>query len=280
MNKPFNKLALAITFSPNALALLMEAKRLKDEFSAELTLIHAGKKTPETEKRLNGLLESARISQEEVKIVIVNGDPADVIIMACKEEKIDLLIAGALEKETLLKYYLGSVARKIMRQATFSVLILTSPKEKPRHLKKFCVEVDFSPESEVTARKAYDFALLEKAESFSLIREFQAPGIAITVQDTGSTRDTEKIIDNWLQEEEAKMTVFLNELKLKGMPVQTVCLFGRKGWEASQYVNETHADILVVSAPKKKLGIMDRLFQHDMEFILKDLPSTFLIVRS
>lgn len=280
MNKPFKKLALAFTFSPNAKALLVETKRLKSELDSELVLIHVGKNTPETQQRITGLLNAAGFAPAEAKIIFANGDPADTIIKKCLEEKVDLLIAGALEKETFLKYYIGSVARKIMRQAPFSVLILTSPSEKPRQLKKFCVEVDFSPESENTVRKAYDLALLEKAESFILIREFQAPGLAITIQDTGSTRDMERAIEAWQLEEESKMTIFAKELNLKGIPVHTVCIFGRKGWEASQYVDETNADILVISAPKKRLGIFDRIFQHDMEFILKNLPSSLLIIRN
>ncbi|MGE5681761.1 MAG: universal stress protein [Bacillota bacterium] len=280
MKKPFNKLALAVTFSPNARALLKETKRLKDEFNSELLLIHIGKCTPETEEKLNKLLKSSGIESSEAKVIVANGDPADTIIRICSEEKVDLLVAGALEKETFLKYYIGSVARKIMRQAPFSVLILTSPSENPAGLKKFCVEVDFSIDSETTVRKAYDFALLEKAESFSLIREFEVPGVAITIQDSGSMRDTEKMIDNWQMEEESKMAVFVKELNLKGIPVNTICLYGRKGWEASKYADEIRASILVVSAPRKKLRIVDRIFQYDMEFILKKLPPTFLILRN
>lgn len=280
MNKPFKKLALAVTFSPNAKALLKETKKLKDEFESGLILIHAGKSTPEKNAQMDSLLSACGYAADERNVIWEEGDPAEVIRNVCLRENVDLLVAGALEKEKMFKYYIGSVARNILRQASFSVLIFTAPSENPKRLNRFCVEVDFSTESELTAKKAYEFALLEKAESFNIIREFQAPGLAMTVQDSGSTRDTENMVDNWQQEEETKMSMFLKELNLKGIPVNAICRYGRKGWEATQYMNEKQADILVVTAPRKKLGIIDRIFQHDLEFIFKKLPATFLIVRS
>ena len=55
------------------------------------------------------------------------GDPVDVILSVSEEKKIDLLILGALKRENFLKYYVGSIARKITRQANCSVLLLINP---------------------------------------------------------------------------------------------------------------------------------------------------------
>lgn len=277
MDTPFKKLGLAVTFSPNGKALLKEARRLQELFGSELVLIHVGEKSGEIEKRLNEMAVSAGLSSYKIKWG--TGDPADAITDRAKEEKIDLLIAGALEKENLITYYIGSVARKIMRNAPFSVLIMTNPSQAPDRLGTFCVSVDFSPESEYSVKKAYQFARLDKAEELVLIREFQVPGLAMTVQDSGSTRQTEELMKQWKLEEEIKMKMFVKELNLTGIDIKTVCLYGKQGWEANNYVHEIKGDIFVLPAPKKKLKLLDRVFQHDIEFVFKQLPGALLLIR-
>jgi nucleotide-binding universal stress UspA family protein len=55
------------------------------------------------------------------------GNPAKKIISVAKKEKIDLLIAGALQRENVVKFYFGSIARKLIRKSTCSLLMLINP---------------------------------------------------------------------------------------------------------------------------------------------------------
>lgn len=279
MNFPFSKIALAVTFSPNALALLNETKKLQDLFKAELILIHVGEKNSEKEETFRRLVAESKLTEGSFKVSWISGEPSEAIINKCTEEKIDLLVAGALEKETLLKYYLGSVARKILRNAPFSLLIMTTPSKEPRPLRKFCVSVDYTPESELAVKKAYEYAMLEHAGEMILLREVQVPGLAMTVQDSGSTSEIEDKMSQWQKEEEEKLSLFTKELDIKGIKIKPVFLYGRQGWEANRYIHEIGGDILVVPGPRKRLKMFDRIFQHDMEFILKDLPGKFLVVK-
>ena len=275
----FQKLGLAITFSPNALSLLRTAKRLQDLFGSQLCLIHVGEKDPETENLMNQLLAKAGIEKKSYEFVWQKGDPSKVIINTCSAKKIDLLIAGALEKESILKYYIGSVARDIMREVPCSVLILTHPSAEPVPFKKFYASVQYNQLGEYAIRKAYEFAKLENAEEFVLVKEFEIPGLAITISDTGSTQETEQKRIDWQKEEELKLKVFANELNLSGVEFQTVCLYGKQGWASSNYVRENGGDLLIVPSPPKKLKLFDRIFQHDIEFILKQLPCSLLIIK-
>lgn len=279
MNFPFRKIALAVTFSPNALALLNETKKLQDLFKADLVLIHVGEHNRDKEETLTRLISDSNLSEGSYKVNWVSGDPAEAIIKTSIEEKVDLLVAGALEKETLLKYYVGSVARKILRNAPFSVLIMTAPSKEPKPVTKFCVAVDYTPEGEVTIKKAYEYAMLENAKEMVLLREFQVPGLAMTVQDSGSISELEDKMTQWQKEEEDKLALFTKEMDIKGIKIKPVCLYGRQGWEANRYIHEIGGDILVVPGPRKKLKMFDRIFQHDMEFILKQLPGKFLVVK-
>lgn len=275
----FKKIGLAITFSPNGLPLLKTAVRLKNLFNAQLYLIHVGDKSPGVESQMNTLIADAGLTNESFRMLWQGGEPAKAILRAASENNIDLLIAGALEKESVIKYYLGSVARTIMREANCSVLIITSPIIESKPFKKFCVSVDFSSIGEATVKKSYEFARLEQAEEFILVKEFEVPGLAITVYDTGSTSDTEKKKLLWQKEEEEKLNLLAKELNLSGINYSTVALFGKQGWEARNYAKNNRSDLFVVPSPPKKLKFFDKLFQHDLEFVLSQLPCSLLIIR-
>ena len=124
----YQKVALAIAFSPRMEALIAEARRLKGLFQGELVLIHVGVKTPELEAKLDEILKRLCADLGKVKVIWKEGKPAKTILKTCEEEGVDLLVLGALKKEGLLTYYLGSVARKVIRKSPCSVLTLIDPK--------------------------------------------------------------------------------------------------------------------------------------------------------
>ena len=276
---PFKKIGLAITFSPNSMALLKNAKRFGKLFNAEVILIHVGEKSPDREKSLNQFITQAGFGESLPRIIWENGDPADVILKFAGENKIDLLLAGALEKETIIKYYIGSVARKLMREAPCSVLIMVSPSVEAMPFRKVCVTTDFSYAAEISVKKAFEMAKLENAREFVILREFETPGLAITVSDSGSAEETEQVRIDWQEEEEEKMKMFIRELNLKGLNIKTACLYGKPGWEVNKYIKSSGGDLLAIRAPEKKLTFFDRLFPHDQEFLFKELPCSLLILR-
>jgi nucleotide-binding universal stress UspA family protein len=275
----FNKLALAITFSPNQKALLNESKHLQQIFNSELILIHVGEKNIELENKLTGLIDEIGLSKSRLEVIWQTGEPTKVILEVCEKKKVDLLIAGALEKESFLKYYIGSVARKIMRESRCSVLLLSNPSLNRKSFEKICVNIEFSNLGELTAKKAYEIAKLEDAKELILIREIQLPALATTVYDNGSTEEAEAKRNSWRREEENKIDLFAQELNMREIPIKKVCLYGKQGWESGQYVREINGDLLVIPSQQKKFNFFDRLFQHDQEFIFENLPCSLLIVR-
>jgi hypothetical protein len=57
-------------------------------------------------------------------------------------------------------------------------------------------------------------------------------------------------------------------------------VFGKRGYTIAHYAKAKRADLLVVNSPDTKLGLFDRIFKHDLEYILADLPSDVLIVHT
>lgn len=275
MNTIFKKLAVAITFSPTGLALLKEAIRLKELFSSDLVLIHSGKRNEETEKRINNIIIESNLDPSSIEFIWTKGNPAETIIDASAHANVDLLIAGALEKESTFKYYIGSVARNIMRGASCSVLILKSISEKPIKFRKFCISTDYSLESENAIKLSYQIAELENADEFIIIHDFYTPGLSSINIDS----NTNSVILSYQKDEEEKMNLFIRELNLKGVLVNSKCLFGREGWEEGNYVRSNNIDLFIVNSRSKKFYFFDRLFPNDLEYTFKNLPSNLLIIK-
>jgi len=57
-------------------------------------------------------------------------------------------------------------------------------------------------------------------------------------------------------------------------------VFGKRGYTIAHYAKAKRADLLVVNSPDTKLRFLDRIFKHDLEYILADLPSDVLIVHT
>ncbi len=274
------KIGLAFNFSHNSRALIKEADRIANLFDAEYFILHCGSDEGHAKIKIEELLEEQNIEPEKVNIIIERGDPVNMILNSARSSELDLLISGALEKERTLNYYLGSVARKLIRNSQCSMLILPSPKIEPKPFKNFCVSVDYTTQSEHTLLTAYQLAKKENAERIHLVREYQLPGLSIAVSDSGSMSEIDSKVNLWREEEKEKLNLLIKELNLTDIEIKPVCLNGKEGWAISNYVKEVNADILAVTAPRKKLKFFDRVFSHDLEFILRELPSPLLIVKS
>ena len=55
-------------------------------------------------------------------------------------------------------------------------------------------------------------------------------------------------------------------------------IFGKRGYSIGHYARVARADLLVMNAPSR-LSLLDRIFPHDLEYILSDLPTDVLIIR-
>ena len=123
----FKTIGIGVTFSPNLEANINEAARFALCFGSKLVLIHVGEASEEKSKTFLKFLSPFKSKNLDYEVLFKSGDPVDVILSSAQEKKVDLLIIGALKKENFLKYYLGSIARKITRQANCSVLLLINP---------------------------------------------------------------------------------------------------------------------------------------------------------
>src|SRR4030095_6791977 len=100
-SSPYKTIAVATTFSPRFKQVLAEAKRIRDRFSADLRLIYVGERNEETAKKFSHTLAQLQLPLDS-KIYYEKGDSSEAILRVVTREKIDLIVAGALEKEVVL----------------------------------------------------------------------------------------------------------------------------------------------------------------------------------
>ncbi len=277
MNSPFKRLALAITFSPTAAALLYEAGRLRQWLDADLLLIHAGERTAETDAKLTSLLKQSGLPPD-TRIAWQPGKPAQAILKACQDHQIDLLLIGALKKEDLVGYYVGTVARSIMRKASCSIYVLTRPSESPRPLKNIVVNAEDSPYIHEALKVGCWMAARQPEGWLHVVRELKLMGLALVSADQCSEEEYSQVQQNLLREEFTTVERLMQSIPHENIKVNIKILSGKSGFELARFAERKEADLLIVGAPPRKFSLFDRVFPHDLEYIFAELPCNLMIV--
>jgi nucleotide-binding universal stress UspA family protein len=277
MDFAFKKIGLGIAFSPRLEALLTETARLKRLWNA-LVLIHVGEATEESKNALNELLRKTDLTGTTVTIRWVLGDPATQLLAICKQEKVDLLIAGALKRENIFKYYLGTIARKILRKANCSVLLLLNPSVTPTAFNTIVVNAEDSAFVEQALHVSCSLAKQEKANWLHIIREVKLYGLTMSASDQRTEAEYNQLQSDLVNTEIDNVQKMLTKIPHEGVKVNIKILSGKSGFELTQFALRKQADLLVIGAPPRRLSFFDRVFPHDQEYIFADLPCNLLIV--
>ncbi len=275
----FHVIGLALAFSPTARAMLAETSRLVNHFKSKLILIHVGNHGQEEEHKINEMLTKAGLNSVEVKILWKKGDPVKEILKSCKEEKIDLLIAGALKKENLVNHYLGTVARKIMHKADCSVLMITNPSVEGKSLKNIVVNAEDSPYVEQAIYAACHWGHTVSGTWIHIIRELKLLGLALAANEQCNEEEYAQSKQNMLREETAEVEKILHRIPHDKLKINIKILSGKSGFELVRFAERKEAGLLVIGAPRRRFSFFTRVFPHDQEYIFNDLPCNILVIQ-
>jgi nucleotide-binding universal stress UspA family protein len=269
----YKKIALAATFSPRFLPLLAEARRIVQKLECGFSVIHVGPETPENREKFEAAFNDLAISPRP-QILWSEGEPSDAIIQTVKAQKIDLLIAGALENETPGRHYLGNVARLLLRNAPCSLLLFTSPSLDPQPFRQIVAITDFSPLSEVALDQAYFMARQNAGEQIHLVRVF-------TIFAQVQAQHGEVVVDkesrrHLLEMEQGRIEEFAAKVGESPIPLNATCVEGTTGFATSDYVQGVNADLLVIPAQPPGAA---RILPDGMDWVFNVIPSNLFIVR-
>ena len=203
------------------------------------------------------------------------------ILSATEEKKVDLLVLGALQRENFLKYYLGSIARKITRQAKCSVLLLIKPSVERIPCRHIVVNGLEDPKTEQTISTAFYIGHQLKTNKITVVEEISQQEVAVNVDDDKSLRKATIVKERLRQREDSRVKKIISHIpeeQKEGILINTQPVFGKRGYSIGHYAQVVRADLLVMNAPSK-MTFWDRLFPHDIEHILTELPTDVLIVQ-
>lgn len=278
---PFETIAVAISFSPNCELLLMEAKRLSDVLNATLIVLHIGDKTKEKENQLEEMMHLAQIDSNHCRVMWMDGEPVETILKLCKLNIVDLLILGALRKENVFKFYIGSIARNISRKAKCSVLLFTNANgTAAKKYKKFVVNGVENPKTIFTINTALYLAKKLHVGQVTIVNELDVPGLAMATADDSTAPETKEIKKIFTEESTETLQSVLDKCDVGEVKIIDKSVRGKPGFAISKYARDRKADLLVINSPDTQLNLLDRIFAHDIEHILADLPCNVLIVHS
>ena len=273
-----DKILIGVAFSPNLKPNIFEAVRLANMFDAELVGVHVGKKTDKKITDLNALLEEADSLNKNFKVIWQEGKPVDVILQTSSNENIDLLILGALQRENLFKYYVGSIARKITRKAPCSVLLLIKPSVERVSCKHIVVNGLSDNRTEETIKTSFFITKKLNCKKITIVEEIKQEELHVKVNDDISLRRATIAKERIKTREDRRVKSILKDIDCSNLSVKTQRIFGKRGYSIGHYAKLKRADLLVMNAPSK-LSVLDRIFPHDIEYILSELPTDVLIVK-
>jgi len=272
-SSPHKTIAVASTFSPRFKQVLAEAKRIRERFPADLHLIYAGKQNEEAATKFRDVLQELQLPPDST-VHYEEGDPAEAILRTLTREKIDVIVAGALEKEVVLHPFLGNVARRLVREAPCSVMLFTKPAAKPKPLLRIVFVADYSSHGLESLKKTLSLASAESCERLyviSIITTFDQARASISSgaskgKDSGAHDDEEEALEQ-----------FVLSAGATEVPIEVRCVRGNTGLVASDFVQSVQADLLVV--PLQQKGEASKLLPSNIAWITDVIPCNLWLIR-
>tara|TARA_A200000113_G_C8856671_1_gene352026 strand:+ start:37 stop:897 length:861 start_codon:yes stop_codon:yes gene_type:complete len=279
----FKTLLIGFAFSPNLKANVFEATRLAYYFNAKLFFLHVGEKTKAKENTFLDILKLPKESPEKIEILWEKGDPVNVILSACVRYKIDLLLLGALKRENVLKFYMGSIARKITRKASCSVLLLIDPSIERKPSQHAVVNAFESPQTEPTINAAFHFASDLNINKITLVEEINRSEHDLDVYDDKSLRRATLKKEKIKRREHSRVNQILKKIPKSykdNIKIISQSIFGTRGYSIGHYAKLVRADVLIMNASETKKTFLSKFFPKDLDYILRELPTNVLIIQN
>jgi nucleotide-binding universal stress UspA family protein len=272
-SSPYKTVAVATTFSPRFKQVLAEAKRIREHFSADLHLIYAGRRTEETVKKFHDALAQLQLPTDS-KIHFEEGDPADAVLRTLDREKIDMVVAGALEKEVVLHPFLGNVARRLVREAPCSVMLFIKPMVHPKTLSRIVFIADCSDHALQALIRTLPLAAAESCERLYVIRIITTfDEVRASIRADARKHEKPGLDDD----EEDALERFVLSAGATEVPIEARCIRGNTGLIASDFVQSVKADLLVV--PLQKKGETSQPLPSNIAWITDVIPCNLWVIR-
>jgi nucleotide-binding universal stress UspA family protein len=149
MSDTFRKVLCAVDFSPSTKMTIEMARQIAESNHGTLILLHVvpmpmeAMGQPLMVEPISGAEKDARrrlnrIASESLshsyEILVVTGEAAPSILEAAREQAADLIVMATHGRAGIGHFFLGSVAERVVREASIPVMTVRAPAEKHRLL--------------------------------------------------------------------------------------------------------------------------------------------------
>ena len=261
----YRRIGVATTFSPRFLAVLAEAARISCLFDSPLHLIHAAEEKPEKLSRFKAALQVLNLPPGS-PIHFEHGEPSEAILRVQNEHQIDLLIAGALEHESLHRNFTGDVARKLLVRAPCDLLFFVEPEEQAVPPAQVIVAIpDFSPFSRETFLRSTAFAEKIGAKEVTLLH-VQTTFAEVKEKALGNEPPSvEDALNEWMSDRQTPLSLDSHLVR------------GNTGFTACEYVQSSDAKLLVLPSHLGHPTLP--VFAPVLDWIIQVIPTNLWVMR-
>ena len=120
-----------------------------------------------------------------------------------------------------------------------------------------------------------------RSSEIVIVEEVVPARVGKRVEDDKSLEEVNQAKKSIQEKENQRINTILQGIDIPSdIKVSEKCIFGKRGYTIGHFTQQFNADLLVMNSPDTKLGFLDRVFTHDLEYILSELPSDLLIVHS
>jgi nucleotide-binding universal stress UspA family protein len=271
---PYKTIAVASTFSPRFVQVLSEAKRIRDRFDSELSAIYVGECSDETTKKFRDIFAQLKLPDDSRVYYQRGEDAAGGILQALADNKIDMIVAGALEKEAVLRPFLGNVARRLVREAKCSIMLFTKPEAEPQPLRRIVFMADYSDHARNAFKPTLQLADAENCERLYVIRVYTTFDEARAAMAESNMIGAPRALT--FDEEEKALEEFVLAAGQTDVPIEARCVRGNTGFAASDFVQSVQADLLVVPIHPAESG---EHFPNHIAWITDVIPCNLWVIR-
>lgn len=267
MRVQFKKILCATDFSDFSNHTVNYGVALAKEFGSKLIICHVidlssvaiyGEFQLDPIGQQNRIIDDAKEQLEKLtgdqpvdwEPMITVGKPADEILRAVEEEKIDLVISATRGRSGLKRLILGSVTERLMLTLPCPLLVLRSPghefissADHAIKLKKILVGCDFSPDSDQAFNHALSLAQEFEAE-LHLANVIETPAQATLLKSESSA--VEVIQEDFRDLIRQKLKDMVPEEARNWCTPQTGILEGQPYEELARYAESNDIDMIVM----------------------------------
>lgn len=263
-------------FSPTVEVVLREAARQAQLLGATLIAVHSGQPAPDAEERIREQMTASVPEGVPWNVHVEGGSPAEVLVEAAETFGAIMIVAGALERDRGVKSSIfGSVARRLVRHAPCSVLLVPATRTATGRIRMIVACVD--PEEKGTALLEYarDLANSEPSCTLHIVSEARfAERFALR-----KATESERI--EMMQTARLALAAFVSRVDYGPLTPEVEWLEeATEGLASVSYSQEVGADLLLYPVAQRPLTFLDRFFSHPVEVILEKIPCRILFHRT